>query len=207
MVHRKPNHLPGSEPGRRTTAVVCADVSQGIGLRDVRPLATCRSNQREDSEAIEGLERAADWFHMVMLGAVNGLEDRQRPLQAHSGAHQVAAVLQDEAEVAERAGHFGVVHAIGRLEDPQRPFQAVTGSHHVAEVPQNKAKAFRCAGDLRVVAAVRGLLDPQRPLEALSCALAVAELAQDDAEVVERAGDLGVVGASGGLGYPQRAPR
>ena len=71
-----------------------------------------------------------------MVGAVDGLADRQGPLDGVSGAGKVPEVLEDAAQVVHIGCHSEVVGAVDGLADRQGPLQRHLGARELRPAPK-----------------------------------------------------------------------
>ncbi len=141
-----------------------------------------------------------------MVGAVDRLGDRQRPLQQRQRLVSPTQGSQHRRQVVQPDGDDGVVGAgaVDGLGDRQRPLEQRQRLVSPPQGSQRQRQVVQRGGDLGVVGAVDGLGDRQRPLEQRQRLVSPPQGSQRFCLVVQVAGDGGMVGAVDRLGDRQR---
>ncbi len=104
-----------------------------------------------------------------MIGAVNDLVDRQRPLQQRKSLTSPTQGPQRQPQVIQVGSDLGVIGAVDSLVDRQRPLQQRKSLTSPTQVPQRQPQVIQVGSDLGVIRAVNDLDDRQRPVEQRQC--------------------------------------
>src|SRR5574341_1462694 len=94
----------------------------------------------------------------MMVGAVCSLVDLQGAFQGLAGFGQIPEVVQNDAEVVQRACDLVIASAVNRLLNRNSTFVSPTGGGQIPHLSQDVAEAGQGAGDVGVVGA-EGLLE------------------------------------------------
>ena len=105
-----------------------------------------------------------------VIWSVGHFLDREGALLVHAGRLELAKLLQDNAEIAERLRDCGVVWSVDRFLDHEGAVLVHAGRLELAKLSQNIAQVAKRDRDPGVLGPVHGLGDRQRALEAARAA-------------------------------------